>query len=99
MQARDFTEKIEDSEVRKQARAYIDMSLAITLIEKEGLREGLVITVSKIHLKGYQTQTEVCATPGTASRVDIHRPCEQGHRIVHVQRLTNIEGLARFHSN
>ena len=43
MQARDYTEKIEDIEIRKQARAYIDMSLAMTAVEKKDFEKALVL--------------------------------------------------------
>jgi hypothetical protein len=43
MQARDYTEKIEDIEVRKQARAYIDMSLALTVVEKKDFEKALIL--------------------------------------------------------
>lgn len=39
MRARDFTEKIEDSELRKQARPYVDMNLAMNAVEKKTLRK------------------------------------------------------------
>ena len=43
MQARDYTEKIEDMEIRKQARAYIDMSLAMTAVEKKDFEKALIL--------------------------------------------------------
>ncbi|HYJ86180.1 MAG TPA: hypothetical protein VEW46_09005 [Pyrinomonadaceae bacterium] len=43
MQARDYTEKIEDIEMRKQARSYIDMSLALTVIEKKDFEKALIL--------------------------------------------------------
>jgi hypothetical protein len=41
MRARDFVDKIEDSEIRKQARAYVDMSLAMALVEKKEFEKAL----------------------------------------------------------
>ncbi len=43
MQARDYTEKIEEMEIRKQARAYIDMSLAMTAVEKKDFEKALIL--------------------------------------------------------
>ena len=43
MQARDFTEKIEDIEIRKQAKPYIDMSLALTFVEKKDFEKALFL--------------------------------------------------------
>jgi hypothetical protein len=43
MRARDFTEKIEDSELRKQARPYVDMYLARTVVEKKETEEALLL--------------------------------------------------------
>ena len=40
MRARDFTEKIEDSELRKQARPYVDMNLAMSAVEKKDTEKG-----------------------------------------------------------
>jgi hypothetical protein len=37
MSAREFASKVEDSEVRKQVQAYIDGSLALTLIKKKNI--------------------------------------------------------------
>ena len=41
MRARDFTEKIEDSELRKQARPYVDMNLAMSAVEKKEIEKTL----------------------------------------------------------
>jgi hypothetical protein len=44
LRARDFTDKIEDSELRKQARPYVDMSLAFSAVEKKDTEKGLLIS-------------------------------------------------------
>jgi hypothetical protein len=41
LRARDFTEKIEDSELRKQARPYVDMYLARDAVEKKDTEKAL----------------------------------------------------------
>ena len=41
MRARDFTEKIEESELRKQARPYVDMTLALNAVEKKDTEKAL----------------------------------------------------------
>ena len=41
--ARDFAEKIEDSELRKKARPFIDMTLAMHLVEKKDTEKALNI--------------------------------------------------------
>ncbi len=43
LRARDFTEKIEDSELRKQARSYIDMNLAMNAAEKKDVEKALLL--------------------------------------------------------
>jgi hypothetical protein len=43
MRARDFTEKIEDSELRKQARPFIDMNLAMKAAEKKDVEKALIL--------------------------------------------------------
>lgn len=43
MRARDFTEKIEESELRKQARPYVDMSLALNAVEKKDTEKALIL--------------------------------------------------------
>jgi hypothetical protein len=43
MRARDFTEKIEESELRKQARPYVDMTLAMRAVEKKETEKALTI--------------------------------------------------------
>ncbi|HEV7798730.1 MAG TPA: hypothetical protein VGO73_11270, partial [Pyrinomonadaceae bacterium] len=43
LRARDFTEKIEDSEIRKQARPYVDMTLALTAVEKKDTEKALLL--------------------------------------------------------
>ncbi len=41
---RDFVDKIEDTELRKQARPYVDMSLALNAVEKKDTEKGLLIS-------------------------------------------------------
>jgi hypothetical protein len=41
LRARDFTEKIDDSELRKQARPYVDMTLAFDAVEKKDTEKAL----------------------------------------------------------
>lgn len=43
MRARDFTEKIEDSELRTKARPYVDMNLAMSAAEKKDTEKALLL--------------------------------------------------------
>jgi len=43
MRARDFVEKIEDSELRKQAKPYVDMNLAMKAAEKKDIETALLL--------------------------------------------------------
>ena len=43
MRARDFTEKIEESELRKKARPFVDMTLALTTVEKKDTENALIL--------------------------------------------------------
>jgi hypothetical protein len=43
MRARDFTEKIEDSELRKQVKPYVDMNLAMSAAEKKDTEKALLL--------------------------------------------------------
>jgi hypothetical protein len=43
MKARDYADKIEEIDLRKQARSYIDMSLAMTLVEKKDFEKALML--------------------------------------------------------
>jgi hypothetical protein len=43
MRARDFTDKIEDSELRKKARPYVDMNLAMKAAEKKDTEKALLL--------------------------------------------------------
>ena len=43
MRARDFTEKIEDSEMRTKARPYVDMNLAMSAAEKKDTEKALLL--------------------------------------------------------
>lgn len=53
LRARDFTEKIEDSEIRKQARPYVDMTLAFNAVDKKDTEKALLL-VSKGDLSHIQ---------------------------------------------
>jgi hypothetical protein len=43
LRARDFTEKIDESEVRKKARPYVDMTLALTAVDKKDTEKALML--------------------------------------------------------
>jgi hypothetical protein len=43
LRARDFADKIEDSELRKKAKPYIDMNLAMEVVEKKQTEKALLI--------------------------------------------------------
>src|SRR6266540_2935032 len=43
LRARDFSDKIEDSELRKQAKPYVDMALAMNAVEKKDAEKALTI--------------------------------------------------------
>jgi hypothetical protein len=43
LRARDFAEKIEDSELRKQARPFVDMNLAMRAAEKKEIEKALLL--------------------------------------------------------
>jgi len=43
LRARDFVEKIEDSELRKQAKPYVDMNLAMKAVEKKDAETSLML--------------------------------------------------------
>jgi hypothetical protein len=43
LRARDFTEKIEDSELRTKARPYVDMNLAMNAVEKKDTEKALLL--------------------------------------------------------
>ncbi len=43
VRARDFVEKIEDSELRKQAKPYVDMNLAMKAAEKKDIETALML--------------------------------------------------------
>ena len=53
MRARDFTEKIENSELRTKARPYVDMNLAMNAVEKKDTEKALLL-VSKGELSHIQ---------------------------------------------
>lgn len=60
MRARDFTEKIEDSELRKQARPYVDMSLARNAVQKKDSEKALILATKGelSHIQRVWVQTE-----------------------------------------
>lgn len=43
MRARDFTEKVDDSELRKQAKPFVDMTLAMVAVEKKDTEKALTL--------------------------------------------------------
>ncbi|MEP6569442.1 MAG: hypothetical protein ABJC10_06665 [Acidobacteriota bacterium] len=43
LRARDFTEKIEDSELRKKVRPYVDMSIALSAARKKETEKALIL--------------------------------------------------------
>jgi hypothetical protein len=43
MRARDFTDKIEDTDLRNQAKPYVDMSLAMFAVEKKDTEKALIL--------------------------------------------------------
>ena len=43
MRARDFTDKIDDMDLRKQAKPYVDMTLAINVLEKKDTEKALIM--------------------------------------------------------
>jgi len=53
LRARDFVEKIEDSELRKQAQQYIDMNLALNAVDKKETEKELLL-VDKAELNHLQ---------------------------------------------
>lgn len=68
LRARDFTDKIEDTEVRKQAKPYVDMTLAINVVEKKDaekasflIANGELTSIQKVWLL---TQTAKNLPPG-----------------------------------
>lgn len=70
MRARDFTEKVEDSEMRKQARPYVDMTLAMVAVEKKDLEKALLL-VSKgelTHIQRVWLLTQTAKTLPPADR-------------------------------
>jgi hypothetical protein len=69
LRARDFAEKIEDSELRKQARPYVDMYLAKNAAEKKDIERALLLAAKGelTHLQRAWLLTEAAkAFPATA---------------------------------
>src|SRR6185436_7763867 len=70
LRARDFTDKIEDSELRKQAKPYVDMNVAMKAVEKKDVETALLL-VSKGDLSQLQKVwllTEAAKAMPTADR-------------------------------
>jgi hypothetical protein len=43
MRARDFADKIEDTELRKKAKPYVDMNLALNVVQKKDVEKALLL--------------------------------------------------------
>ncbi len=46
LRARDFADKIENPEVRKQAKPYVDMTLAISVVDKKDVEKALFLSAN-----------------------------------------------------
>lgn len=46
LRARDFVDKIEDSEIRKQAKPYVDMTLSISVVDKKDVEKALFLAAN-----------------------------------------------------
>ena len=70
MRARDFAEKIEDSELRKQARPYVDMSLARDAVDKKDTEKALTLAAKGdlTHLQRAWLLTQVAKALPPAER-------------------------------
>ncbi|HBB88764.1 MAG TPA: hypothetical protein DC047_14225 [Blastocatellia bacterium] len=70
MRARDFAEKIEDSELRKQARPFVDMYLARNAIEKKDIEKALTLAAKGdlTHLQRAWLLTQVAKALPPAER-------------------------------
>ncbi|MDQ6652688.1 MAG: hypothetical protein M3Y84_08075 [Acidobacteriota bacterium] len=70
MRARDFTEKIDESELRKQARPYVDMTLALTAVEKKDTEKALTLASKGelTHIQRVWLLTQVAKTLPPADR-------------------------------
>ncbi|MDQ1729671.1 MAG: hypothetical protein QOD33_1796 [Pyrinomonadaceae bacterium] len=72
MRARDFTEKIDDSEMRKQARPYVDITLAFSAVGKKDTENALTLAAKGdlSHIQRVWLLTEVARAlpPATSDR-------------------------------
>ena len=70
MRARDFTEKIDDSELRKKAWPYVDMTLALTTVEKKDTENALILASKGelTHIQRVWILTQVAKTLPPADR-------------------------------
>ena len=70
MRARDFTEKIDESELRKKARPYVDMTLALTVVEKKDTEKALTLASKGelTHIQRVWLLTQVAKTLPPADR-------------------------------
>ena len=70
MRARDFTDKIEDSELRKQAKPFIDMNLAMKAAEKKETEKALTLASKGelSHLQRVWLMTEAATAMPPADR-------------------------------
>jgi hypothetical protein len=46
MRARDFADKIEDSEIRKQAKPYVDLTLSFNVVDKKDVEKALFLSAN-----------------------------------------------------
>jgi hypothetical protein len=70
LRARDFTEKIEDSELRKQARPYVDMNLSLKAVEKKDIDMTLLLAAKGelSHIQRVWLMTEAAKAMPPADR-------------------------------
>ncbi|HAF22906.1 MAG TPA: hypothetical protein DCK93_08320 [Blastocatellia bacterium] len=70
LRARDFTEKIDDSELRKEARPYVDMTLAMSAVEKKDTEKALTLAGKGelTHIQRVWLLTQVAKTLPPADR-------------------------------
>jgi len=69
LRARDFTDKIEESELRKQAKPYVDMSLARSMVQKKDVEKGLLIAKGELtHLQRVWLLTQLAQALPPAER-------------------------------
>jgi hypothetical protein len=70
MRARDFTDKIEDSDLRKQVKSYVDMSLARDAVEKKDTEKALILAAKGdlTHLQRAWVLTQVAKALPPAER-------------------------------